>query len=180
VKFITYLFIRAYITQSISMINTIPSVCFRSPTSPHIRTGEQQVRDVILIAWSLRSEGIITIGFFGLSCMYTICKEAIFDWITPSGIAFWIFIATYQKRGAIIGLISIRLDIWWNIYIFNDYQIVYCNYQLKRPTKSPKSYLCKVFLKVYRLSELNFFAYIKSCQYSMFYTNKMFWTRSQV
>jgi hypothetical protein len=22
--------------------------------------------------------------------------------------------------------------------------------------------------------------YIKSCQYSMFYTNKMFWTRSQV
>ena len=29
-------------------------------------------------------------------------------------------------------------------------------------------------LKAYRLSELNFFVYIKSCQYSMFYTNKMF------
>ena len=25
-----------------------------------------------------------------------------------------------------------------------------------------------------------FFVYIKSCQYSMFYTNKMFWTKSQV
>ena len=29
-------------------------------------------------------------------------------------------------------------------------------------------------LKAYRLSELNLFVYIKSCQYSMFYTNKMF------
>jgi hypothetical protein len=29
------------------------------------------------------------------------------------------------------------------------------------------------------LSELNFFVYIKSCQYLMFYTIKMFWTRSQ-
>jgi hypothetical protein len=29
-------------------------------------------------------------------------------------------------------------------------------------------------LKAYRLSELNFFVYIKSCQYSMFYTIKMF------
>ena len=29
-------------------------------------------------------------------------------------------------------------------------------------------------LKAYRLSELNFFVYIKSCKYSMFYTNKMF------
>ena len=28
-------------------------------------------------------------------------------------------------------------------------------------------------LKAYRLSELNFLVYIKSCQYSMFYTNKM-------
>ena len=35
-------------------------------------------------------------------------------------------------------------------------------------------------LKAYRLSELNFFVYIKSCQYSMFYTNKRFWTRIQV
>ena len=35
-------------------------------------------------------------------------------------------------------------------------------------------------LKAYKLSELIFFVYIKSCQYSMFYTNKMFWTRSQV
>ena len=31
-----------------------------------------------------------------------------------------------------------------------------------------------------RLSELNFFVYMKCCQHSMFYTNKMFWTRSQV
>ena len=30
------------------------------------------------------------------------------------------------------------------------------------------------------LSELNFFVDIKSFQYSMFYTNKIFWTRSQV
>jgi hypothetical protein len=29
-------------------------------------------------------------------------------------------------------------------------------------------------LKAYRLSELIFFVYIKSYQYSMFYTNKMF------
>ena len=35
-------------------------------------------------------------------------------------------------------------------------------------------------LMAYRLSELNFFVYIKSCQYSMFYTNKFFWTISQV
>ena len=35
-------------------------------------------------------------------------------------------------------------------------------------------------LKAYRLSELIFFVYIKSCQYSMYYNNKMFWTRSQV
>jgi hypothetical protein len=35
-------------------------------------------------------------------------------------------------------------------------------------------------LKVYRLSELNLFVYIESCKYSMFYTNKMFWTRNQV
>ena len=34
--------------------------------------------------------------------------------------------------------------------------------------------LLKVALKAYRLSELNFFVYIKSCQYLMFYTNKMF------
>ena len=36
------------------------------------------------------------------------------------------------------------------------------------------------FLKAQRLSEIEFFVYIKSCQYSMFYTNKMFWTKSQV
>ena len=28
-------------------------------------------------------------------------------------------------------------------------------------------------LKAYRLSELNFFVYIKNCQYAIFYTNKM-------
>jgi hypothetical protein len=27
---------------------------------------------------------------------------------------------------------------------------------------------------------MNFFAYVKSCQYSMFYTNKMFWRKGQV
>jgi len=27
---------------------------------------------------------------------------------------------------------------------------------------------------------IDFFGYIKSCQYSMFYTNKMFWTKSQI
>jgi len=31
-----------------------------------------------------------------------------------------------------------------------------------------------VSLKAYRLSELTLFVYVKSCQYSMFYTNKMF------
>ena len=35
-------------------------------------------------------------------------------------------------------------------------------------------------LKAYSRSNWFFFVYIKSCQYSMFYTNKMFWTRSQV
>jgi hypothetical protein len=35
-------------------------------------------------------------------------------------------------------------------------------------------------LKAYSRSDWFFFVYIKSCQYSMFYTNKMFWTRSQV
>jgi hypothetical protein len=31
-------------------------------------------------------------------------------------------------------------------------------------------YFCFISLKAYRLSELIFFVYIKSCQYSMFYT----------
>ena len=42
----------------------------------------------------------------------------------------------------------------------------------------PNDDCCSMFklsyLKAYRLSELNFFVYIKSCQYSMFYANKMF------
>ena len=33
-------------------------------------------------------------------------------------------------------------------------------------------YQVEKLLKTYRLSELNFFVYIKSCQYSMFYTKK--------
>jgi hypothetical protein len=35
-------------------------------------------------------------------------------------------------------------------------------------------------LKAYSRSNWLFFVYIKSCPYSMFYTNKMSWTRSQV
>ena len=35
-------------------------------------------------------------------------------------------------------------------------------------------------LKPYKLSELIGFVHIQICQYSMFYSNKMFWTRSQV
>ena len=45
----------------------------------------------------------------------------------------------------------------------------------------PQALFALSFLKAYsRHSRLIFFVYIKSCQYSMFYTNKMFWTRSQV
>ena len=38
---------------------------------------------------------------------------------------------------------------------------------------------CSTWLKAYRLSKLNLLVYIESCQYSMFYTNKSFWTKSQ-
>ena len=42
-------------------------------------------------------------------------------------------------------------------------------------------YVLAIALKAYSwLSELIFFAYIKSCKYTMFYTNKMFWTKSQI
>jgi uncharacterized protein YaaR (DUF327 family) len=35
-------------------------------------------------------------------------------------------------------------------------------------------------LKAYKVVRIELFVYIKSCQYSMFHTNKMFWTKSQV
>ena len=61
--------------------------------------------------------------------------------------------------------------LWGHYCMTNFYEI------MSRRTVQNMPYAC---LKAYRLSEFNFCVYIKSCQYSMLYTNKMFRTRSQV
>jgi hypothetical protein len=68
----------------------------------------------------------------------------------------------------------------WLSFLWSSLSIYYLIYVVDA---GKRKFIFSIFfmnLKAYKLSELIFFVYIKSCQYSMFYTNKMFWTRSQV
>ena len=76
-----------------------------------------------------------------------------------------------------------KVWIKWVILIISTtyiYFYVNCNISINEKKKKHLDYLFRLVLKAIQAVRIDFFVYIKSCQYSMFYTNKIFWTKSQV
>ena len=76
-----------------------------------------------------------------------------------------------------------KVWIKWVILIISTtyiYFYVNCNISINGKKKKHLDYLFRLVLKAIQAVRIDFFVYIKSCQYSMFYTNKIFWTKSQV